>query len=63
MIEPQEVIMELDTGALLSLINEVTLQRLDMDRSALQEAQVHLHTYTKEEILILGSRTVAVHHK
>ena len=41
LIEQKEVIMKIDTGASLSIINE---ERLGKNRSDLQEAQVHLQT-------------------
>ena len=62
-IEQQKISMEIDTGASLSLINEDTFQRLGKDQSALQEAQVNLRTYTKEEIPVLGSCSVRVQYK
>ena len=63
LIEQQEVTMEIDTGASLSLINEDTWRRLGKDRSVLQESQVHLQTYTGEEIPIFGSCSVTVQYK
>jgi len=63
LIEQQEVTMEIDTGASLSLINEDTWRRLGKDRSVLQESQVHLQTYTGEEIPILRSCSVTVQYK
>ena len=55
--------MEVDTGASLSLINEDTLKRLGKSKSDLQEAQLHLQTYTKEEIPILGTFPVTVQYE
>lgn len=61
--EQQEFTVEIDTGALLSLINEDTLLRLGKDQFNLQETQIDLQTYTKEEIPILGSCSVTVQYK
>lgn len=62
-IEQQEVTMEIDTGASLSVINEDTLQRLGKNRYDLQEVQVHLQTYTKEKIPVLGSCSVTMQYE
>ena len=54
--------MEVDTGTSLSLINEDTLKRLGKSKSDLREAQLHLQTYTKKEIPILGTFPVTVQY-
>ena len=59
----KEVVMEVDTGASLSLINEDTyITHFGKDRSSLQKAPVHLRTYTKEEVPTLGSCLVTVQY-
>lgn len=59
-IRDQELPMEVDTGALLSIISEETYCFL-IKITALLPTQARLHTYTKEPLPVLGSITVPVH--
>ena len=55
--------MQINTGASLSVINKDTPQKLGRSGSDLQEVQVYLQTYTKEEIPILGSCNRCIHYQ
>ena len=61
-IEGQEVTMEVDTGAALSIISEETLQQLWPDWQ-LTPTQVRLQSYSGEAIQVLGSKMVQVQYK
>jgi len=57
--------MELDTGALLSIISEKTYKSLwsSQQQPVLEDTSVRLHTYTKESIRVLGQIAVEVTYK
>ena len=61
-IEGITVLMQLDTGALLSLMSENTFKELWPDRS-LSPSQVRLCSYLGESIPVLGSVDVTVTYK
>ena len=61
-VEGKEVIMELDTGAGVSLVSEETYQRYWPGR-ALQHSTVRLRTYTGESLEVLGEMEVKVVHE
>ena len=60
-IENQDVLMEVDTGASLSVISEATYKSLSTVLS-LQPTQAKLCTYTGESLGVLGSISVSVLH-
>ena len=64
-LDQKEAQMELDTGASASIISEATFRKLwSMEEAPqLQPSSVRLHTYTGEELKILGSITVAVEYQ
>ena len=55
--------MELDTGASFSLISEHTYQSIwpEKDGLMLQVSSVKLHTYTGEQVEMVGYITVSVY--
>lgn len=63
-LDQKDVVMEVDTGASLSLISEVTLNQVWEAGSApeLQPCDVKLRSYTGEEIPVKGTITVSVQH-
>ena len=61
-IGDQELPMEVDTGASLSIISEETYHSLTKT-PALLPTQARLCTYTGEPLPVLDSITVAVHYK
>ena len=58
-VDEKPLRMELDTGAALSLVNEVTYRQLWPDKK-LESSRVRLTTYSGAEIPVLGSREVCV---
>ena len=58
----QEVQMELDTGASVSLMSEETFRKIKGDCSVLQESKARLFTYPGEPIAVVGSTNVTVDH-
>ena len=60
-IENQDVLMEVDTGASLSVISETTYKSLS-SVPPLQSTQAKLCTYTGESLGVLGSISVSVQH-
>ena len=60
-IGDQELPMEVDTGASLSIISEQTYHSL-IKAPALLPTQARLRTYTGEPMPVLGLITVPVHH-
>ena len=60
-IGDQELPMEVDTGASLSIISEQTYHSL-IKAPALLPTQARLRTYTGEPLPVLGLITVLVHH-
>ena len=56
-VHGQSLVMEIDTGASLSLINEKTylIVWIDSNRPPLQATNTCLQTYTSERIPVLGS--------
>ena len=61
-INGQEVSMELDTGAAISVINEVTYKTILAQQPPLKKSSVNLHTYSGEQLEVLGQLQVTVHH-
>jgi len=59
LIEQKSVVMEVDTGASLTVISENTFKQFE---KPLQQATLRLLTYTKEQIPVLGSCLVLVSH-
>ena len=59
-ISGTQVEMEIDTGASLSLISKATYDKLQSSATLppLKSEQIKLHTYTGEEINVLGSVSV-----
>lgn len=59
------VVMEIDTGASFSLINERTWQtvRDTRTRRSLKPSFLNLHTWTKSRLPILGQTTIRVRYK
>ena len=62
-INKKPLIMELDTGASYSLISEQTYQSIwpEKDGPGLKESSVKLHTYTGEQVEVVGHITVSVY--
>ena len=60
-IEGQPLVMELDTGAAVSLVSEFTYRRLCPNKP-LQETTTHLRTYSGEQLVILGQLEVEVQY-
>ena len=59
-----EMVMELDTGAALSVISERTYQKMwPHGAPDLEPSTVSLHTYTGEQLEVLGSVSVQVEYK
>ena len=54
--------MELDTGAAISVINESTYKTILTQQPALEKSDVKLHTYSGEQLTILGELQVTVHY-
>ena len=61
-INGHEVSMELDTGAAISVINEVTYQTILANQPPLQASNIKLHTYSGEQLVVLGELQVIVHY-
>ena len=61
-IEQQEIPMEVDTGAALSLVSETTYKELWLDRT-LEQSSKKLYSYSGEAIPVLGSFDVKVAYK
>ena len=57
----QDLLMEVDTGASLSIISEKTYSSLH-NAPQLQSTEARLRTHTGESLPVLGSITVTVHH-
>ena len=62
-INQKPLTMELDTGASYSLISEHTYRSIwpEKDGPVLQESSVKLHTYTGEQVTVVGHIIVYVH--
>ena len=60
-IEGQPLVMELDTGAAVSLVSECTYRRLCPNKP-LQETTTRLRTYSGEQLVILGQLEVEVQY-
>ena len=62
-VNKKQLTMEIDTGASVSVISEkVFRERLKGSKTSLKETSVSLHTYTGDEINILGQCDVHVKH-
>ena len=61
-IEGHSVSMELDTGAAISVINELAYNTILAQQPQLQKSNVKLHTYSGEQLVILGELQVTVHY-
>jgi len=55
------VIMEVDTGAAVSLMSEATQKKV-FPEAQLQKASVKLHTYTEESLSVMGTLEVQVRY-
>ena len=53
-INGQEVSMKLDTGAAISVINEVMYKTILAQQQPLKKSTVNLHTYSGEQLEVLG---------
>ena len=65
-VEDYPFVMEVDTGAALSLINESVYKSSPfLNKLPLQSSTIQLHTYTGEEITVTGELSVKfkVDHK
>ena len=60
-INGQGVSMELDTGAAISVINELTYKTV-LAQLPLQKSNVKLHTYSGEQLCVLGELQVTVQY-
>ena len=60
LVEGQELAMEIDTGAAVSLISEETVNSSSMKVIPLQPSDVRLRTYTGETVPVLGKLMVRV---
>ena len=60
-IENQDVLMEVDTGASLTIMSEKAYRALPQ-APELQPTEARLHTYTGENLPVLGSIPVSVSH-
>ena len=56
-VEGSEIMMEVDTGASVSLVSERTYNKY-WPNKRLEKSAVTLRTYSKEKLRILGSMTV-----
>ena len=54
--------MELDTGAAVSVINESTYKTILTQQPPLVKSCVKLHTYSGEQLTVLGKLQVTVYH-
>ena len=54
--------MELDTGAAISVINESTYKIVLAQQPLLRKSNVKLHTYSGEQLSVLGELQVTVHY-
>lgn len=61
-VEGSEIMMEVDTGASVSLVSERTYNKY-WPNKRLEKSAVTLRTYSKEKLRILGSMTVSVKYK
>lgn len=61
-VEGLEIMMEVDTGASVSLVSERTYNKY-WPNKRLEKSAVTLRTYSKEKLRILGSMTVSVKYK
>ena len=60
-VNQKPLTMELDTGASYSLISEQTYKATwPEERPSLQQSSVKLHTYTGEQVVVVGSVTVTI---
>ena len=59
-VEGQELAMEIDTGAAVSLVSEETVNSSFMKDLPLVPTDVSLHTYTGEAVPVLGKLMVNV---
>ena len=61
-INGYEVSMELNTGAAISVMNEVTYKTILAHQPPLQASNIKLHTYSGEQLIVLGELQVTVHY-
>ena len=61
-IDGQDVSMELDTGAAISVINESTYKTVLAQQPLLQKSNVKLHTYSGEQLSVFGELQVTVYY-
>ena len=59
-VNEKPLTMELDTGASYSLISEETYKATWSEGPSLQQSGIKLHTYTGEQVVVVGSITVTV---
>ncbi|XP_064475711.1 uncharacterized protein K02A2.6-like [Ornithodoros turicata] len=62
-VNGQPLEMEVDSGAVCSVVNERTFRRLRLSKHKLQPCELRLRTYSQQELRVLGSATVNVCHK
>lgn len=61
-LDGQDVTMEVDTGASVTVISEQTFRQTLKSTSKIQSSDANLHTYTGEEIRVLGTIKVPVEY-
>ena len=61
-INQQKVEIEIDTGAAVTLVNEVTFKALWSKRKALGLPQVQLQTYSGKSLTLVGETDVKVRY-
>ena len=54
--------MKLDTGAAISVINESTYKTILTQQPAMEKSDVKLHTYSREQLTVLGELQITVHY-
>ena len=60
LVEGQELSMDIDTGAGVSLVSEDTINSSVMKKLPLQSTDVRLRTYTRETVPVLGKLMISV---
>ncbi|XP_049524984.1 uncharacterized protein K02A2.6-like [Dermacentor silvarum] len=55
--------MEVNSGAVCSVVNERTLRRLRVSKHKLQHCDLQLRTYNQQQLKVLGSVTVQVNYR
>ena len=61
-INGHEVSMEPDTGTAISVINELMYKTILAQQPLLTKCNVKLHTYSGEQLIVLGELQATVHY-